>query len=211
MALNQVVKGVNFSNRHGRPEPQGNFCIRPVILDVCARYQAHRILCLRCGNQKPDHDRQEAGCAVGMKCSGNGTANSFKWSSANEFPGGRLGSPCLAEESGVDLVVDVEVNDLHLKASELIDSVDQSLHPKGILMIALPVWDAWEMLWITARAWWDYWNGSDARFWSRQALSALLESRGFTILESIKVRVSSQRQAIVLVARKTGPSDPTSA
>ncbi len=212
MALNQVVKRADFSNRHGRLEPQGNFCIRPVILDVCARYEARRILCLRCGNRKPNHDRQEAGCAVGMECGGNGTANSIKWTSANKSPGERIDGPCGVEESGVDLVVDIEVNDPHLRASALIESANRWLHRNGILMIVLPVWSAWETLWIATRAWWDYWNGSDAQFWSRQALSALLESSGFTILESIKVRaLSNQRRAIVLVARKTSQSSPTSA
>ena len=116
------------------------------------------------------------------------------------------------EESSIDIIVTTEADDLGLEISKLISSASRQLHTNGILLIALPIHHGWETLWLAARILWSRWNGKHARFWSRQRLSTMLESCGFTILESIKVRaLPDQRQAIVLVARKTSESGSISA
>ncbi len=103
-----------------------------------------------------------------------------------------------------------EIDDSHLEAPALLESVARRLRPQGILMVALPMRGRWETLWIAARDWWDHRAGGRVCFWSRERLRATLESHGFTILESIKIKTfSGRRPAIVLVARKTGPPVPT--
>ena len=212
MVENEIIKGAVFSSWYGRPKSQGNPCIRPLVLDVCARYGGGRILCVKCGNRKPGNDRQDAGCAVEMECGGNGMANPIKWTLADRFRQRQPVDPSKAEENDVDLVVYTEIDDLHLQASTLVESAIQRLRPQGILMIALPVRSGWETLWSAVRNRWNHRSGGHPQFWSRQQLSALLESRSFTILESIKTRALSDRwPAIILVARKTGPSAPTGA
>ncbi|MCB1825743.1 MAG: hypothetical protein KDJ54_14630 [Candidatus Competibacteraceae bacterium] len=212
MPLNQVVKEVEFSSRHGRQRPQENTCIQPIILDVGVRYKARRIFCMRCGNRKPDPGGQEAGCAVGKECGGNGMANSHEWMSMGGSRWERVGCLARMEDSDVSMIVNPDINDSYPKAATLIESANQRLCPNDILMITLPVRGHWETLWSAVGAWWDRWNGSsDAQCWSWQRLSALLESHGFTILESIKVKtLSKRRHAIVLVARKTGEPNPRS-
>lgn len=205
MIANPVVKQVDFLSRHIRQKPQENLCIRPVVLDICTRYQARRIFCVRCDNQKPSGGAQDAGCAVEMECGGNGIANSIEWTRADGSRHEQLSGPSKTEESGVDIVVNTDIDDLHLQAPELIESAIRRLRPNGILMIALPLRSHWEILLITVRAWWERWTGGHAQFWSRRRLSALLESCGFMNLESIKIRASSRRrQIIILVAKKTG-------
>ncbi|MCP5133477.1 MAG: methyltransferase domain-containing protein [Gammaproteobacteria bacterium] len=101
--------------------------------------------------------------------------------------------------------MNTDIDDLHLQAPALIESAIRRLRPNGILMIALPLRSHWEILLITVRAWWERWTGGHFQFWSRRRLSALLESRGFMNLESIKIRTSSRRrQIMILVAKKTG-------
>ena len=203
MAANQAVKHVGFLSRHIQQKPQENLCIRPVVLDICTRYQARRIFCVRCGNQKPNGGVQDAGCAVGMECGGNGMANSIEWTWSDRSKHEQSNDPSKTEESGVDIVVNTEIDDLHLQAPALIESATQRLRPNGILMIALPFRSNWEIVLITARTWWERWNGGHTQFWSRRRLSALLESRGFMNLESIKIRASSRRrQIMILVAKK---------
>lgn len=205
MIANQVVKQVDFLSRHIRQKSQENPCIRPVVLDICSRYQARQIFCVRCDNRRPGGGAQDAGCAVGMECGGNGMANSIEWTWSDRSRHGQSSDPSEIEESGVDIVVNTDIDDLHLQAPELIESATRRLRPNGILMIALPFRSNWEIVLITARTWWERWNGGHAQFWSRRRLSALLESCGFMNLESIKIRASSrQRQIMVLVAKKTG-------
>lgn len=211
MAINEASKETDFSSRHGRQESSGSLCIRPVILDICARYGGVRILCVRCGNRKPGNVRQDAGCAVEMECGGNGTANPVQWTLADGFGQKKPVGSLQAEENDVDIVVHTEIDDLHLQASTLIELSSQRLRPNGILMIVLPVHGGWETLWHIAWTWWDHPSSRQAQFWSRQRLSALIESQGFKILESIKIKKSStQREAIVLVARKIVPSGTAS-
>ncbi len=205
MPLNQVVKEVEFSSRHGRQRPQENMCIQPIILDVGIRYKARRIFCMRCGNRKPDQGGQETDCTVGKECEGNGMTNSRDWTSIGKSRWGRFDCLSRMENSDVSMIINPDINDSYPKAAKLIESANQRLCPNDILMITLSVRGHWETWWSAVRAWWDRRNDNDARFWSRQRLSALLESRGFTILESIKVKTLSRRRyAIVLVARKTG-------
>jgi SAM-dependent methyltransferase len=200
-----------FSNRLGRSKAQ-NICIRPLVLDICARYGGRRILCLKCDQGQPDDHAQDAGCAVEMDCGGNGTVNPIQWAVEDRPSQKQFGDSSQTEKSEVDLVVHGEIDDSHLEAPALVELVARRLRPQGILMIALPMRGRWETLWIAARAWRDYRGNGRVCFWSRQRLRAVLESHGFTILESIKLKTfSGRRPAIILVARKTGPSVPTNA
>ena len=200
-----------FSNQPGRTKAQ-NTCIRPLVLDICARYGAQRILCLKCDQGQPDNNGQDAGCAVEMECGGNGTVNLIQWTAEYRPRQKHFGDSSQTEKSEVDLVVHGEIDGSHLDAPALLESVARRLRPQGILMIALPMRGRWETLWIAARDWWDYRNGGRLRFWSGQRLRAILESHGFTILESIKLKTfSGRRPAIILVARKIAPSVPTNA
>jgi len=160
--------------------------------------------CVRCDNRKPGGGAQDAGCAVGMECGGNGIANSIEWTWADRSGHEQLGGSAKIAESGVDIVVNTDIDDLHLQAPELIESATRRLHPNDILMIALPLRSHWEILLITMRVWWERWTGGHSQFWSRRRLSALLQSCGFMNLESIKIRASSRRRPIIiLVAKKT--------
>lgn len=211
MTLNQVTKEVGLSNRHERQISQEDRCIQPIILDVGIRYKARRIFCMRCGNWKPDQSGQEAGCAVEKGCDGNGTVNARDRTSIGTSKWGRFDCLPKMENSDVSMIINPDINDSHPKAATLIESANQRLCPNDILMITLPVRGNWETWWSAVRAWWNHGSGSNAQFGSRQRLSALLESHGFTILESIKVKTLSKRKhAIVLVARKTERPNPQS-
>ncbi len=211
MALNQVTKEAGFSNQHERQAPQEVRCIQPIILDVGIRYKARRIFCMRCDNWNPDQSGQEASCAVEKGCDGNSTVNSRDGTSIGTFRWGRFDCLPRMENSDVSMIVNPDVNDSHPKAATLIESANQRLCPNDILMITLLVRGNWETWWSAVRAWWDRGSGSNAQFGSWQRLSALLESHGFTILESIKVKTFSKRKhAIVLVTRKIGGQNPRS-
>jgi len=167
---------------------------------------------MKCSRGRPDHDRQDAGCAVEREFGGNGTANPVQWALDHRFRQKPPGGASRTEEAGVDIVVHTVLDDLHLHAPALVESALRRLRPHGILMIALPVRGDWETLWSTVRAWWARRRGGPALYWSRQRLSALLESHSFKMLETVKIKsLSGQGQAIILVARKTSPSHPAHA
>jgi len=171
-----------------------------------------RILCLKCDQRQPDDHAQDAGCAVEMECGGNGTVNLIQWAVDDRSRQKQFGDSSQTEKSEVDLVVHGEIDDPHLEAPALLESVARRLRPQGILMIALPMRGRWKALWIAARAWRSCRYDGHISFWSPERLRATLESHGFTLLESIKLKTfSGRRPEIVLVARKTGPSVPTNA
>ena len=213
MTANEALEGAACSSRPQRSEAGDSDCIRPLVLDVCGRYGGGQILCVKCDRARLGHDRQDAGCAVEREFGGNGTANPVQWAPDPRFIRQQLpGGASQTEEAGVDIVVHTVLDDLHLHAPALVESALQRLRPHGILMIALPARGDWETLWSTVRVWWARRCGGHAQFWSRQRLSALLESHSFKILETVKIKsLSGQGQAIVLVARKTGPSHPAHA
>jgi hypothetical protein len=189
-----------------------DLCIRPIIAYVSTRYEAKRIACRRCGLQKaaePGQATESSGCGAH---GGNGTAYSSACKRANSSEHDEQYSDFSGSaETCVDIVVMNDTDGLQKKAPDLIEDADRRLCPEGILMIVLPVRDTLQTAVISAASWLARRNQDHVPFLSRQQLSGLLKSRGFTILESIRVRgQAGQTQATVLVARKTGQSEPAS-
>lgn len=99
-----------------------------------------------------------------MECGGNGIANSIEWTWADQSGHEQLGGSAKIAESSVDIVVNTDIDDLHLQAPELIESAARRLRSNGILIIALPVRGLWETLWIAVRVRWSHWNGDILNF-----------------------------------------------
>jgi len=206
--------GSGSSSNQGWREPHAHSYLRPIVLDLCARHKAKRILCMGRRNGTLCHDLQDAGYAVAREAGGHGMAspterdlagNLSKWE-IHEGPHAPE-----AEATGFDVALSTEADDLLFKPSALLQLAARKLRHDGILMILMPDHPGYlkSFFFTTFQPWRNRYSPSgdesQIKTWSRESLKPLLESHGFTMLETIGVRhPSSPRKTMIIVARKVG-------
>jgi len=206
--------GPGSSSRQGWKELHAHSYLRPVVLDLCARHKVNRILCIGHGNGTLCHDLQDAGYVVDRKSGGDDMANPAERAPTGSISKGEMhDGPRDPGATDFDMVVSTEVDELHFKPFALLEFAARELRHDGIFMILMPdhpdhlksVLSTISHLW--HKRYPPSENDDYIKVWSRESLKPLLESYGFTVLESIGVRhPSSRRKTIILVARKIGES-----
>jgi hypothetical protein len=190
------------SNHPQQTHPQGEAraspYIQPVVLHLLARYQAKRVLCVGRGNEKLHRALQNAGCIV---------ANSE--SSTDGHAAETPASAALAGYGCCDMIVSTEIHEPFFKPALLIKLAAQHLPSDGILLLSIPYHGYLKHLFITLWEIWEkycplWWDSTHLEPWlTTDGLKPLLESNGFTILESIGVRgAARQWETVILLARK---------
>lgn len=183
---------------HHQEEARASPYIQPVVLHLLARYQAKRVLCVGRGNEKLYRALQSAGYIV---------ANSE--SSADGHAEETSASAGLAGYGCCDMIVSTEIYEPFFKPALLIKLAAEHLPPDGILLLSIPYHGHLKNLFITLWEIWEkycplWWDSSHLEPWlTTDGFKPLLESNGFTILESIGVRgIKRQWETVILLARK---------
>lgn len=190
------------SSRSQQPDPQEEThvspYIQPVVLYLLARYPARRVLCVGRGNGKLRRALQDAGCIVAHSESGmDGHAAEVSASTS------------LSGHGCCDMMISTEIHEPFFKPALLIERAAQHLSADGILLLSIPYYghlkNLFVILWKIREKYCPlWWDSTPLALWlTRDGLKSLLESSGFTLLESIGVRgASRQWETVILLARK---------
>ena len=184
--------------------------LRPVILDICARYGARRIVCLGHGSEKVYCDLQEAGHAARRESGGAGMANSMQRAECGYPATEKRGAGVVDRVSAdCDVVVSTEVEQAFFKPVTLVKWAARMLCHEGILLIRVPDehWSLKQLFFAAMQSLhrhrYPVWDDEHIQCWSLDSLKLLLEYHGFAILEVIGIRNHRQRQhGTMLVARR---------
>lgn len=185
-----------------------NPALRSVLLDLCARHGARRILCLGRGGEPLALSLRQAGYAAwGMDPDGN--PPTVRVNCAPAPPAGATGLHPAAPAAGVrfDLALSTETAESCAAFGEQVAFAEGALRPGGLFLLSTPYRDslARRVSDLYARWWPRHDRARGDSPWSRPRLQRLLESRGFVLVEAIGVRDASWRlHAVVWVARQGG-------
>lgn len=215
MTANQIFE-LDSSYRPSVEGASANPRIRSVILDIRARYGAMRILGIGHGAQPLCHDLHHAGYIVArMEASESGATHPDGLTPADQsYPPVIDSDPSPIKAANFDMAVSIESSKSGSKPSTLVKLAARNLQSNGVFILSMPYSSHIKNLLITVRERWNLplfaaWDGGYIQRWSKQCLTALLKSQGFTVVEFIGVRGSSlQWEALILVARKTGLLEP---
>ena len=184
--------------------------LRPVILDICARYGARRIFCLGHDSKGLCCALQEAGYAAGREPGSGSMINSMQPAAYDSLSIGE-GDAGVVDTANVDcdVVVSTEVEQAFFKPVTLVKWAARTLRHEGILLIRVPDehWSLKQLFFAAMQSLnrhrYPVWDDEHMRCWSLGSLKSLLEYHGFVILEVIGIRSQLQRQhGTMLVARR---------
>ncbi|MBK8535524.1 MAG: methyltransferase domain-containing protein [Candidatus Competibacteraceae bacterium] len=218
MTANQRVEPDSLY-QPGLKDTGANPRIRSVVLDIRARYGAMRILGIGHGAWSLCRDLYHAGYAgytvASIEASDSGAAHSAGLAPADHsYPPVTGADPSLMKAAGFDMAISIESSGSGSNPSTLVKLAASNLQPNGVFILSMPYSSHIKSLLITVRERWKLplsasWDGGYVQRWSKKCLTALLKSHGFTVVEFIGVRdFSLQWEALILVARKTGLSEP---
>lgn len=184
--------------------------LRPVILDICARYGARRIVCLGHDSEGLCCALQEAGYAAGREPGGGSMANSMQRAECGYFStGGRGAGVADRVSADCDVVVSTEMERAFFKPATLVKWAARTLRYEGILLIRVPDehWGLKQLFFAAMQSLhrhrYPVWDDEHMQCWSLDSLKSLLEYHGFVTLEVIGIRNHLQRQhGTMLVARR---------
>lgn len=212
MTANQKIELDSSYQPSAAGETDANPRIRSVVLDICARYGATRILGIGRGAQTLHHDLHHAGYTVAsMEVIESGDAHPIGLAPVDQSC-----PPVIAPDSSpmkaasFDMAISIDPSDSCFKPSTLVKLAAINLQINGVLILSMPYGNYMKNLLITVRERLSLplsasWDGGYIQRWSQKNLTVLLKSQGFTIVELIGVRGPSlQWNALILVARKTG-------
>lgn len=188
--------------------------IQSVVMHICARYRARRILGIGRGaqllSQPLCHHLRHAGYDVTVIDPGDSYANPQPETFINRPP---LVDSNTAQDAPFDMVVSIELGEPFSIPSVLIKLASMKLRPSGVFILSIPYSGGYlKNLFSAMREWltppyFTSWDGGYIQRWSKKCLTTLLETYGFTVVELIGVRGSSlQWESLILVAKKTGDS-----
>lgn len=200
--------------RHSEKKSCSNRYIHPVMLSICRKLGGGRILDVGCGNGSLCRSLVDAGFdVVGAEPSRSGVVAAralvpegmFYEKSVYDDPSDML-------ESDFDVVVSTEVIE-HLFSPRFVpEFAYEKLRDDGFLVVSTPYHGFLKNLLIAVTNKWDshhtaLWDGGHIKFWSRQSLTTLLESKGFRVFEFHGVgRLPWLWKSMILVAQKESRS-----
>ncbi len=196
------------SSRCGPEASAANPALRSVVLNLCTRHGARRILCIGRGLETLGPSIQQAGYTVwGMDPGGHRAADLAECTSAS--PAGETGmDPDLSrgEQGRFDIALSTESPEPCSALGERVRLAAHQLQPGGHFLLSTPYRGSLKTRVID---WCDRWrprrDRSRGPSWSRPRVKRLLESHGFVLVELIGVRdASGPLKTVVWVARQGG-------
>ncbi|MDG4552586.1 MAG: hypothetical protein P9F19_00500 [Candidatus Contendobacter sp.] len=185
--------------------------VRSVIMDICARHQAAKILGIGDGVQSICLDLYKAGHYVTVLDSDRSPlANPTASIPVDELPLpltnhglGRI----ITDSFNMALIL--QSNNPCYNLSMLIELVFPKIQVGGVIALSIPYHGYLKCLSVLARNWWSRffslgYGDYPFQYWSREQLTTFLEQSGFIITECVGVRgASSKWQNLIIVARKS--------
>jgi 2-polyprenyl-3-methyl-5-hydroxy-6-metoxy-1,4-benzoquinol methylase len=168
--------------------PHSHDYLHPVVLDVCKRIGAKKILDLGCGNGAMCRELLAAGYeVVGCDLDEGGVEIARR-----HMPGipfhvlGVDDDPSRLGVADFDLVVSTEVVEHLFRPRNLPRFAHRTLKPGGRLLVTTPYHGYLKNLALALFDKWDLhhsplWEGGHIKFWSAKTLGKLLESNGFSV------------------------------
>ncbi len=201
---------------HGQAPPCTGDYVDALVLRICRKFGPGRILDIGCGNGTLCRKLAAAGFAVvGLESSPTGIA-----AARQSVPGGTFyemsvyDDPQAVAAGEFDLVVSTEVIEHLFLPKALPKLAAAKLKSGGFLVLSTPYHGYLKNLVLSFVNGWDRhfspgWDGGHVKFWSRQTLTELLESNGFTVLEFHGAgRFPWLWKSMVLVAQKRSEGRP---
>ncbi|MGD9613154.1 MAG: class I SAM-dependent methyltransferase [Kiritimatiellia bacterium] len=201
---------------HDQTPPCTGGYVDALVLRICRRIGAGKILDVGCGNGTLCRKLAAAGFAVvGLESSRTGVEAARRSVPAGTFHEMSVyDDPRAMVEAGFDAVVSTEVIEHLFLPRTLLEWAGAKLKPGGFLVLSTPYHGYFKNLLLSLVDGWDRhfspgWDGGHVKFWSRRTLTDLLESNGFQVLEFHGAgRVPWLWKSMVLVAQKASGARP---
>jgi hypothetical protein len=209
MIIDQVIESA-FPFKPPMHQPHLNPRIRSVVLDIRARHGAQRILGIGRNAESLCHHFRHAGYSVALVNPDDGHETSIAQSTSM---GNALSliDPSPVKGAPFDMAVSIESHETFVRPATAVGIAAAKLDKGGVYIVSIPYGGSClRSLFGVMGRWWRrrQFRGSDSnqfQCWSRQYLTVILKSHGFTVMEFVGVRNSSlQWEALILVAKKTG-------
>jgi len=196
------------SSRCGPEASAANPALRSVVLNLCTRHGARRILCIGRGRETLGPSLQQAGYTVWGMDPGGPRATALAEGDPASHPCeiGRDPDPPRGEKGRFDLALNLESLEPFAALDERVALAADRLRPGGHFLLSTPYRGALKSR-IAALC--DRWrprrDRSRGPSWSTPRVKRLLESHGFVLAELIGVRdASGPLKTVVWVARQGG-------
>lgn len=208
MTKNVIESGRAY--RHGTEKPCTSAYITPVIISLCRKYGAKKIIDLGCGNGSLCRNLVDAGFqAAGMDPSETGIVNAGNLVPEGTFRVlGVYDNPPDMWIHTFDVAVSTEVVEHLFKPSALLEFASKVLKKDGLLVVSTPYHGYLKNMAICLVNGWDrhhspLWDGGHIKFWSRRSLSVMLSQYGYEVLEFHGVgRIPFLWKSMVITARR---------
>jgi len=187
-----------------------NAYLSPVIVSLCKKYKATKVLDLGCGNGALAGDLAAAGFTV-VGCDPSESGIHYARQAvpqASFYLAGVYDEPRAVAETDFDLVVSTEVVEHLFYPRHLPRFAAAKLKPGGILVLSTPYHGYGKNLVLSLLNKWDshhtaLWDGGHVKFWSCKTLTQLIEGEGFRFEKFIGCgRVPYLWKSMVVVGRK---------
>jgi hypothetical protein len=207
MIGNQDI-GPGFSFVRPAHKPHPNPPIRSVVLDICARHGAQRILGIGRNTEALCHHFRHAGYSAALVNPRDGGESSAAQSTSISNPLSLI-DPSPVRGAPFDLAISIESHETFIRPAIAVETAAAKLGRGGVYIVSTPYGD--RGLGSVFRNLFRCWkcrkfSGLDKnsfQCWSRPCLTKVLKSHKFTIVESVGVRNPAlQWEAVLLVARK---------
>jgi len=214
------VTDLEAQYEHVKREPCTNRYIKPIVLSLCKRHKAKRLLDLGCGNGTFCKDLINAGFqVVGIDPSESGmTITKHHAPEAQFYQMGVYDDPEMIAETEFDIAISIEVVEHLYDPNALPRFASAKLKEGGLLVLSTPYHGYLKNVAIALTGKWDkhhfalwqggrIWEGGHIKFWSKRTLSAMLQANGFRVIEFYGAgRFLWFWKSMILVAQKEGRS-----
>ncbi len=211
MQVSNVISSDSDYKFHDAVASHTNAYLSPLIIALCRKYKAKKVLDLGCGNGALVNDLVTAGFQlVGCDPSESGIFHAREAVlKAKFYQLGVYDDPAKIEEDNFDVVVSTEVVEHLFYPRYLPRFAGTKLKSGGIVIVSTPYHGYLKNLILSLTNKWDshhtaLWDGGHIKFWSCRTLSTLLEEEGFRFEQFIGCsRIPYLWKSMVVVGRKT--------
>ena len=197
------------SSRSGPEASAANPALRSVVLNLCTRHGARRILCIGRGGETLGLALQQAGYTVLGMDPGEHRATDLAECTPPSHPceTGMDPDPPLGEQGRFDIAISTESPEPCSELGERVQLAAHQLQPGGLFLLPTPYRSSLKSRVVALCDRWQRLHGRSHHdpSWSKPHVKRLLASHGFILSELIGVRdASGPLKTVVWVARQGG-------